>query len=80
MFQLNCWNHPRYFKYETNSMILNHTDQFDILIENVYIKMQQKEIKITLLLSEILSKIILWNKDVNTQDLRTRLVRMANAH
>lgn len=42
--------------------------------------MQQKEIKITLLLSEILSKIILWNKDVNTQDLRTRFVRMANAH
>lgn len=56
------------------------TDQFDnILVENAYVEMQQKEIKITLL-SKITNKIILWIKGANTEDLRNRMMMMVNAH
>lgn len=79
MFQLSCWNLPRYFKYEIKSIILNHVDQFDnILIESVYIKMKQKELKMTPFLSRIRNKIILCIQDVNTQDLRRRMMMMVN--
>lgn len=77
MFQLSRWSLPRYFKCGTKSMILNYVDQFDNIIKgNVFIKMQQKEIKITLLFSKITSKIILWIKDANTQNLRHRMMVM----
>lgn len=62
-------------------MILNHVDQFDnILVENVYIEMQQKEIKMTFFFSEITHKIILWIKEPNTEDLRHRRMMRVNAH
>lgn len=62
-------------------MIFNYVDQFDnIVIESTFIKMQQEEIKITLLFSKITSKIILWIKDANTQDVRHRAMVMARAH
>lgn len=62
-------------------MILNHVDQFDnILVENIYIEMQQKEIKMTFFSSEITHKIVLWIKDANAEDLRHRRMMRVNAH
>lgn len=42
--------------------------------------MQQKEIKITLFLSKITNKIILWIEDSNTKDLRNGMMMIVNAH
>lgn len=79
MFQLSCWNLPRYFKYGINRLLLNHGDQFgNILIESVYIKMTQKEMKIMLCLSKITNKVILWIKDANTKDLRNRMMMVVD--
>ena len=79
MFQLSCWNLPRYLKYGINRLLLNHGDQFgNILIESIYFKMEQKEMKITLLLSKITNKVILWIKDANTEDLRSRMMMVVN--
>ena len=40
--------------------------------------MEQKEMKITLLLSKITNKVILWIKDANTEDLRSRMMMVVN--
>ena len=66
-------------KYGINRLLLNHGDQFgNILIESIYFKMEQKEMKITLLLSKITNKVILWIKDANTEDLRSRMMMVVN--
>lgn len=58
---------------------MNHGDQFgNILIESIYIKMTQKEMKIMLHLSKITKKVILWIKDANTKDVRNRMMMVVN--